>query len=89
MSKDLETSVELINPQPEGQAPISGYRKLPQTDIDLINRIKSMGTSIEALMKEIEAHPFVDQRWLANANDNIQTGLMQATRSIAQPNTYA
>lgn len=80
---------KLIDPQPEGQAPITGYRKMSEADVEMINRIKDASNALGAVMKELENHPNVDMRWLQLANDNIQTGTMQACRSVAKPNTYA
>lgn len=80
---------KLINPQPEGQAPITGYRKMSEADVEMINTVKALGATIGDVMQNIANHPDVDLRWLQLANDNLQTGLMQATRSIAKPSTYA
>lgn len=80
---------KLIDPQPEGQAPITGYRKMSEADVEMINRIKEASNALGEVMKELADHPNVDKRWLQLANDNIQTGTMQACRSVAKPNTYA
>lgn len=87
---EVKEDQELINPQPEGQAPITGYRKMKQEDVDAINRIKALGATIKDVLGGIEAeHLDIDKRWLQLAHDNIQTGLMQANRAIAKPDTYA
>lgn len=86
---EVKENQNLIDPQPEGQAPIKGYRKMSQEDIDAINRIKQASNELGKVMKDIENHPNVDVRWLQIANDNIQTGTMQACRAIAKPDTYA
>lgn len=35
---------------------INGYRELSQTDIDLMNRIKSFGPQLEALIQDVRTH---------------------------------
>lgn len=35
---------------------ISGYRELNQTEIDLINEIKTLGINIEAVVIRVQAH---------------------------------
>lgn len=86
---EVKDDQELIDPQPKGQAPITGYRKMTEADVDMINRIKAASNALGEVMKELESHPNVDTRWLEAANTNIQTGTMQACRSVAKPNTYA
>jgi hypothetical protein len=89
---------------------ISGYRELNQTEIDLMNEIKSLGTQIEEVLIKVkkhldnaryaeatdEAHNKAMQRidnatparFLALSKTEFQTGLMYATRAVAQPEFF-
>lgn len=35
---------------------IKGYRELTQTEIDLMNRVKSIGVEIDAVVKDVKSH---------------------------------
>ena len=88
---------------------ITGYRELDQKEIDLMNKVKSLGPQIEEVLVEIEAHiaqqrkttgemesedgilqmvNATPERFLALAKTELQTGLMYATRAIAQPEFF-
>ena len=80
---------------------ISGYRELTQQEIDLINKIKSTGIVLESLIREIQAHLtchvgddadfgpiFEPFRWVEMGKQNLQSGLMFLTRSVAQPESF-
>ena len=79
---------------------ISGYRELSQQEIDLMNKIKSIGPQLDDLCKEVNAHlamqsaddladfvfePFF---WLENGKRQLQIGLMYLTRAVAQPDSF-
>ena len=80
---------------------LSGYRELTQQEIDLINKIKATGSALESLVQEVHDHlnnqvgdtfdsdiqlePF---RWADMGKQNLQTGLMFLTRSVAQPTNF-
>lgn len=72
--------------------PIKGYQKLSPEQIAGINAVKDLGAEIERAMDSIE-HNFVNSgaraRSLALARTNLQQGLMWASRSIADPTTFA
>ncbi|MGH8040381.1 MAG: DUF7681 family protein [Stenotrophomonas sp.] len=67
---------------------IKGYRELAQAEIDGINAIKDKGTEIGRLLEALGDIPGIDKRALAIARTELQTGLMWATRAIAQPESF-
>lgn len=67
---------------------IVGYRELTQTDIDLMNKIKHHGENLKQLMEELESRADIDQMAVAAAKLQLQTGIMWAVRSVAQPSTF-
>lgn len=67
---------------------IHGYRELNEREIDLMNRVKSVGPHLEALIRELESVESVDPRWLAMGKTSLQNGLMQLTRSVAKPTFF-
>jgi len=67
---------------------ISGYRELTQEEIDAMNTIKAVGVSLGELVAKISQIGGIDQRWVAIARTDLQTGLMALTRSVARPTTF-
>jgi len=67
---------------------IQGYRELSQREIDLMNEIKAEGEKLQLLLKNLERNPSLDQRAVSIARTNLQTGLMWAVRSVAQPESF-
>lgn len=67
---------------------INGYRGLSQQEIDGMNALKAKGNEIGRLLEELKELPGIDQRALAIARTELQTGLMWAVRSIAQPASF-
>lgn len=67
---------------------IKGYRELDQSEIDLMNEIKSTGAEIGDLVAKLRATPNLDQRWVSIGATHMQEGLMALTRGIAQPTTF-
>lgn len=65
---------------------IKGYRDLNQEEIDLMNRIKSFGPDLEALVDDLLK--FGDGRWVSIGRTHLQQGLMALTRSVAQPEFF-
>lgn len=80
--------------------PITGYRTLPQSTVDLMNQIKALGNDhIDPLVKRVrdneagenkafgspDAEP---HRWIAIANTHFQQGLMALLRAVAKPGGY-
>lgn len=67
---------------------ITGYRELTEQDIETINKIKSMAQVIGDVINTMQKVEEIDQRWLAIAKTDLQTGFMALIRSIAQPTTF-
>jgi hypothetical protein len=67
---------------------IKGYRELSQTEIDLMNEIKSKGAELGDLVAKLRAAEGLDQRWVSIGATDFQTGLMALTRSVAQPTFF-
>ena len=67
---------------------IKGYRDLSQVEIDLINGIKTQGALLGEMVETTSKLEGVDQRALAIAKTNLQTGIMWLTRAIAKPEGF-
>ncbi len=67
---------------------ISGYRDLSEEEIEFMNAVKETANKLGALVESMEANEALDQRWVAIAKTNLQTGFMALTRSIAQPGGF-
>lgn len=67
---------------------IKGYRNLSQAEIDLMNKIKFHGVQLGVLIDELRADTSLDQRWVSIACTDLQTGIMAAVRSVAQPESF-
>lgn len=69
------------------EQPIKGYRTLSQTEIDLINEIKSDAAKIELLVEALKQHN-ADGRWIAIGVTHLQQGFMALTRAVAKPTGF-
>lgn len=69
-------------------APITGYRQLDATEVDLINELKRIGMKIGDMVDLLRQTPDCDQRWVAIGATDLQTGLMALVRAIAKPATF-
>lgn len=67
---------------------IQGYRQLSTAEIDLVNQIKSKAQEIDSLVRQLEAMPDIDKRWLAVGKTDLQKGFMGVVRAIAKPTTF-
>ena len=67
---------------------IKGYRDLSQEEIDLMNKVKSLGEKMGNLIEELHCNESLDQRWVSIAKTHLQQGTMAAVRSIARPTTF-
>lgn len=67
---------------------INGYRDLSQQEIDGINSLKEAAEQVGQLLESLKDVPGVDQRALAIAKTELQTGFMWAVRSVARPGTF-
>ena len=79
---------------------IKGYRDLTQEEIDLINKIKAVGNTLEKLIEEVEqTNLLIGKRsdlddiaepdmWTHQAKINLKIGLMALTRAVAKPTSF-
>ena len=67
---------------------IIGYRELTQEEIGLMNEIKLQGEQLHALIGKIRAVNGADQRSVAIAQTELQTGLMWLVRAVARPASF-
>lgn len=67
---------------------IKGYRELSREEIDLMNKVKSIGALLGDLVVQLRGRDDLDQRWISIGATNLQTGLMALTRSIAKPTFF-
>jgi hypothetical protein len=67
---------------------IIGYRELDQSEIDLMNEIKSEGVRLGDLIDKLYTNPNLDKRWIDVGTTDLQTGLMALTRAVAQPTFF-
>lgn len=78
---------------------IKGYRELNQTEIDLMNEIKSKGADLSELIDKLSANQAAitaeygtpdseAYRWIAIGKTHLQQGLMALTRAVAKPEFF-
>jgi len=67
---------------------IKGYRDLSQQEIDLMNEIKNTGEQLKELVRKLKLEAAIDQRWVAIGNTNLQVGIMELVRAVAQPESF-
>ena len=74
---------------------ITGYRDLTQQEIDLINKIKAVGNTLEKLIEEVEQTDLSEldeiaepDMWTHQAKINLKIGLMALTRAVAKPTSF-
>ena len=68
------------------QEKVKGYNKLTEEQITMMNAIKEKEQEILNMLESLKYNEAYNQRSLALAISNIQTGFMWAVRSIARPN---
>lgn len=64
---------------------IAGYRELSQQEIDAMNAVKAKADEVGQQLDALRNIAGIDQRALAIARTELQTGFMWAVRAIAQP----
>ena len=71
---------------------IDGYRELTQEEIDLMNEIKAKGRELGQLVGRVmitqkygTSAGIMRELWAGYAAMNIETGVMQLVRAVAQP----
>lgn len=67
---------------------IKGYRDLTQNEIDAMNLVKSLGSELGSMIKEMRTDKELDQRWVSIAETHLQQGIMAAVRAIAKPESF-
>lgn len=67
---------------------IKGYRDLSQEEINLMNEIKAQGEALGELITKLRNTTGLDQRMVSLAYTDLQTGIMYAVRSVAQPESF-
>lgn len=75
-------------PTQEHQTRITGYRELTAEEIAQVNDIKAMATGVGEMLDQVKLLPDVDQRALAIARTELQTGFMWLVRSITRPQGF-
>ena len=80
------TGCGYAGPKTEFQEPeVTGYRKLPERDLEVINALKEVENGLGDMIKEFEADHNFDKRWIAIARTDLQKGFMALVRSVARP----
>lgn len=67
---------------------VKGYRQLQQPEIDGINFIKAKAAEVGEMIDRMQKAEGLDQRAIAIAKTELQTGFMWLTRGIAQPDSF-
>jgi hypothetical protein len=67
---------------------ITGYRELSQEEIDLMNDIKQVGQTLDALTQRLLSVDSTDKRWVSIGRTDCQTGIMAMVRSVAKPTSF-
>lgn len=67
---------------------IKGYRELSAEEIQLMNEGKNLAEQVGYWLEKLKETQANDQRCVAIAKTELQTGFMWAIRSIAQPTTF-
>lgn len=67
---------------------IKGYRDLSAEEIALMNDIKQKAHDVGELLDRLKSVPTLDQRAVAIARTELQTGFMWAVRAVAKPTTF-
>lgn len=77
---------------------VTGYRRLSQAEIDLLNEGKRLANQVGAFCERLERMSpsdnlvddpeSIDKRWLAIGRTQLQQGFMAVIRSIAKPTSF-
>lgn len=67
---------------------IKGYRELDESEIDLMNVIKSHGIELGKLIDRLDSVSTLDKRWVEIGAADLQKGLMALTRAVAKPEFF-
>lgn len=66
---------------------IKGYRALSDTEIGLINSIKTHGDALEQQIKNLK-NEGADLRWVMIGQTHLQEGIMALCRAVAKPSGF-
>ena len=67
---------------------LSGYRRLNEDELALIDDIKSVGNLVAILVSRVGAYQPGDARWVAIGETHLQQGFMALVRSVAKPTGF-
>ena len=68
-------------------SPVTGYRSLTQTEVDLINQIKAMGARLEELSEIVKTH-VAEQRDASHKLPETGRGMEQSRLDRANPERW-
>lgn len=69
-------------------APITGYRELSQSEVDLMNKLKDVAIEVGNWVDVVLDDPNTDKRWANIGKTDLQKGFMSLIRAVAQPETF-
>lgn len=75
----------LVDPQPDGQAPVTGYTKQPPEKVQIVNAIKDVENMVGETLEAVLEMDGIDRRMTALARTNLQQGFMWLVRAVFQP----
>lgn len=67
---------------------ITGYRELSQADIDLMNKVKSLGVQMASVIAEIDEHQKLQRRLAHNDDVPEARSTEQQRLDVAQPERW-
>lgn len=72
----------------EAPLTITGYRKLSEKEITLMNDVKRIGNILGGLLDGFAESNEIDKRWLSIGRTHLQQGIMAVCRAIAKPEGF-
>jgi hypothetical protein len=70
------------------QPKIIGYRQLNEAEAALMNQIKQKGVELGELIVQLQSNANLDQRWVSLGKTDLQRGIMELVRAVAQPTSF-
>lgn len=65
-----------------------GHKEMSQEQVATMEKVRAIGTELDALITHLQALEATDKRWVAIGKTDLQTGLMALIRSIAKPDFF-
>lgn len=65
--------------------PVKGYRELTQDEVDLVNKVKEAEAVFAEVWRLAKGTEGVDQRMVAIARTEVETGTMWLSRAVFKP----